>query len=279
VSFERFVEILYGVDNGLLVGALFALILVCNELGFRFGLRRGRTANEGVKSQTHAIQAAILGLLALLLGFSFSMGLQRFDSRSEAVIAEANAIGTAYLRATLVPEPQGEMLRARLRAYLDLRVEAGHVDLTRIEGRQALNERAMEMQSDLWRVAAVAARKDPNPVTTGLFLQALNELIDAYGSRQAALQKHIPEVVLFLMFGVFAITGAILGYSSGLEGARPRLATLAITVLIVLVVFLIVDLDRPRRGLIQVDQSALSALRSALTDGTFELSPSGDRRE
>jgi hypothetical protein len=272
VTFEQFMEILYGVDSVLIVGALFVAILVCNEIAYRYGLRRSHNATDSVKSQTTAIQAAILGLLALLLGFSFSMGLQRFDSRSEAVIQEANAIGTAYLRTELVRDPDGAVLRQLLKEYLDLRIEAGHVDLTQAATRRTLNDRTTQLQARLWRRASVAAENDPRPVTTGLFVQSLNEAIDAYGVRQAALEKHIPEIVLFLMFAVFAIAGAILGFSSGLDGTRPTFATLSMTALIVLVVLLVIDLDRPRRGLIRVDQGSLIELQAAMRSRVFEPS-------
>jgi hypothetical protein len=270
-------EILYGLNNGLIVVLLFVLILGCNEIAYRYARRRKDSASAGVKSQTNTIQAAILGLLALLLGFSFSMGLQRFDSRSEAVIVEANAIGTAYLRTELVPLPDGAALRQLLAQYLDLRVEAGHVDLTHRATRRVMNERASALHAKLWRRAVAATRSDaptgrnaPPAMTSGLLLQSFNDMFDAYGSRQAALEKHIPEVVLLLLFGVFAITGAVLGFASGLEGGRPKLATVAISLLIVLVVFLVIDLDRPRRGLIQVNQGSLVELQEAVARGYEE---------
>jgi thiosulfate reductase cytochrome b subunit len=114
-----------------------------------------------------------------------------------------------------------------------------------------------------------AADQDPRPVTTGLFIQALNDLIDAYGKRQAALQKHIPEVVLLLLFAVFVIAGTIIGFASGLGGSRPHLATVAMTAMIVLVIFVVIDLDRPRRGIIQVSKASFVDLEASLADGRF----------
>ena len=99
-------EILYNHSSVLIVIVLFALILLANEAGYWFARRFIKKSDDGIKSQTNAIQAGMLGLLALLMGFSFSMALQRFDGRSAATIEESNAIGTAYLRIGLLPEPQ-----------------------------------------------------------------------------------------------------------------------------------------------------------------------------
>lgn len=98
--------ILYTWNSLALTGVLLALALVSGEIGYRIGRRGGRRVDRGTKSQTNAIQAAMLGLLALLLGFTFTMSLQRFDSRSQALVDETNAIGTTYLRAELLPEVQ-----------------------------------------------------------------------------------------------------------------------------------------------------------------------------
>ena len=112
-------------------------------------------------------------------------------------------------------------------------------------------------------------------VTTGLFIQSLNELIDVYGERNAALRKHVPEVVLFLLFAVFIIAGAVLGFSGGLEGGRPLLATIAMSVLIVLVIFIIIDLDRPRRGLIEVNQDSMLDLGAAIVPAALPQPAAG----
>ncbi len=253
----------YTVNSVLIALVLFALILAANEAGYRFG-RGSRPPDEGRKSQTTAIQAAMLGLLALLLGFTFTMALQRFDQRSEAVIVEANAIGTAALRGELLPGDLARQARALLGQYVDLRLRAGDVDLAHQEQRREAHAAAGRLQQQLWTIALRASEADPRPTTTGLFIQAVNDLIDAYGRRHAALQKHVPQVVFILLFAVFVIAGAILGYAGGLMGSRPLVATVAMAMLIVLVIFLIIDLDRPRRGLIRVSQDSMLDVAAAL---------------
>jgi ribose/xylose/arabinose/galactoside ABC-type transport system permease subunit len=257
-------EFLYGYSSVAIALVLFVALSVANEAGYRAGRRR--IAAEGAKAQTNAIQAAMLGLLALLLGFTFMMAVQRFDSRSEAVINEANAIGTAYLRVQLLPDVVQADARALFARYVELRIQASAVDLSRQADRRTASAAANGIQEQMWSVAVRASEIDPRPTTTGLFIQALNEVFDAYAQRDAALKKHVPEVVLLVLFAVFIIAGAVLGYASGISGARPTLATLAMSVLIVLVIFIIIDLDRPRRGLIRVNQEGMHDLAATVAE-------------
>jgi hypothetical protein len=254
-------EILYNQSSILIAIVLFVVMLLANEIGFRIGvLIQNKTDNE-IRSQTNAIQAGVLGLLALLLGFTFSMSLQRYDSRSMAVISEANAIGTSILRTELLPEPFRTEEKALLQKYVDLRIEVGGIDLTEKEARAKFNRESAALQHEIWEKAVAAAEIDPRPVTTGFFISSLNDTIDSQGKRNALLQMHVPEVVLFLLFAVFITSGAILGYASGLGGKRPFVATILMTLLIVMIVFIIIDLDRPKRGLIQVSQQSILELK------------------
>ncbi len=129
-------ELLYDQNSVLIAIALLAAILVANEVGYRLGRWNRAKADTGAKSQTNAIQAAMLGLLALLLGFTFTMALQRFDNRSQAVLNESNAIGTAYLRTQLLPEAQRETAKRMIADYVQLRIEANKVDLTQEQTRR-----------------------------------------------------------------------------------------------------------------------------------------------
>jgi len=116
----------------------------------------------------------------------------------------------------------------------------------------------------LWGCARKAAKEDNNPVTSGLFIQSLNETIDSYGRREAALNRHVPEIILFLLYGTFLMTGGIIGYSAGIAGHRPAMISYILVALIVVLAFIIADLDRPRRGLIKVDQTSLIQLKAAI---------------
>lgn len=262
-------EFLYNQSSILIIGILFASSVLAIEAGYRFGRRAYATANQStnvVATSAHvaAIQAALLGVLALLLGFTFSLALQRYDSRSEAVVEEANAIGTTYLRAQLLPSSVRSQVQMLLRDYVDDRVEESVVPLSGRAERQSLLAQAGQRQAALWGYALQAAAEDANPVTSGLFIQSLNELIDSFERRNAALDRHVPEVVMLLLYGTFLMTWGIVGYAAGSAGHRPSLIAYVMLVLILIVIFIIVDLDRPRRGLITIDHADLTALQLAI---------------
>jgi hypothetical protein len=257
-------EFMYEVNTALIATLLFVSMAVAMEVGYRIGLGRKVSANEDRKTHINAIQSSILGILALLLGFTFSLSLQRYDSRSEAVVNEANAIGTAWLRAQLLPVAERAPSQDLLRRYLDLRVEAGAIPLDQRAARGALLARAAETQTALWALAAQAADADPNTVRTGLYIRSLNEMIDSFGRRDTALNRHVPETVLLLLYATFLMAGAIVGFASGVAGHRPSLVAHIMVVLIVVLVFVILDLDRPRRGLIEVSQKSLLDLQSTI---------------
>lgn len=254
-------EIMYNQNSILIVATLFILILLANEVGIRIGVHYKNKSDRDVKAQTNTIQAGILGLLALILGFTFSMSLQRYNSRNQAVINEANAIGTALLRTELLPPPYDSLIFNQLQDYIDLRLQINIIDLTDVAERHVLNSKTDKLQNQIWHNAVLASGKSENKVTTGYFLAALNDAIDAKGMHNAALQLHVPEVILLLLFAVFITTGALMGYSSGLGHARTYIPTILMSFMICLVVFIIIDLDRPKRGMIKVSQESMFELK------------------
>lgn len=256
-------EVMYSQSSVLVVAGLFLFMLLAMETGFRRGRRKQASAAEAI-TQANAVLTSMLGLLALLLAFTFSAALQRHDDRSLTVVAEANAIGTTYLRARLLPREMRDEVQALLRQYLDVRIREGRVDATDPELHQALLDEAKLLEAQLWNHALRAAELDDRPVTSGLFIQTLNELIDTSSARNAALNRHVPEVVLFLMFTTIVMTTATLGYASSVAGHRVTLAAFVLVMLIALVVYLIIDLDRPRRGFIRVSQEGMLSLQQSI---------------
>jgi hypothetical protein len=168
------------------------------------------------------------------------------------------------LRVQLLPEAYQEKAARALQHYIDLRIAIGQIDLTRQDQRQQYNREIAALQNELWSLAILATNDDPRPVTTGAFVKSLNDMIDSQGKRNALLQMHVPEVVLLLLFVVFIASGGILGYSSGLTGKRVVAPIILVSFLIALIVFIIIDLDRPKRGLIQVDQNVMLELRQSV---------------
>lgn len=246
-----------------LVLAALATFLVVIEISFRLGHRHQATAEASLKSHVSALQAALLGLLALLLGFAFAMAVSRFDTRKALVLEESNAIGTTYLRARLLPEPQRQELKKLLHAYVDARLafyDAG-TDRARLG---AANTAAAQLSERLWSLAVGLADKDPRSVPLGLFVQSLNDVIDLHEKRLQALDNHVPEAVLYLLYGVASVALGFIGYGCGLDGQRRAVSTALVSILIALVLMVIIDIDRPRRGLIKVSQDSMIRLKQSI---------------
>lgn len=254
-------DLLWDLDGRLILVALIALFALAAEIGFRAGRRHVRRVHDR-EPQVGTIQGALLGLLALLLGFSFAMAQSRYDARRALVVDEANAIGTAYLRAQLLPEPEASEVAQALRHYVDVRLTrlAERVDDLSLHEAVAQSER---LHAYLWERAVSASRKDTRPVVS-LFITALNEVIDLHGARLAAFRNRVPDVVFLLLYFVAAVAMGVTGYASGLEGQRSFWPTVTTAVLIAVVITTVMDLDRPRRGLITVSQQSLIDLRESL---------------
>ena len=193
-------ELFYEVNLWLILVAGIGFFLLATEAGFLLG-RRSQETMEITSNPGYTIQAPALGLLALLLGFTFSMAVSRYDARKQVVLEESNAIGTTFLRAQLLPEPPREEVSNLLRRYVEVRLEfyeAGNDQ----KMLQEVRDETERFQSQLWADGAALAEKDPRAVTTGLFLQSLNEMIDLNAKRISALENHVPVVTLVLLYFV-----------------------------------------------------------------------------
>jgi hypothetical protein len=239
--------------NALPLGAVFALsllvILGTGELGYMFGLRAGPKGHGNVS----VMESAALGLLALMIGFTFAMALARFDGRREAVLDEANAIGTVALRARLLPAPHAKESIALFRDYVAIRLELTRKPASREELLAGI-ARSNEIQEELWQQARAVAAKDSGLVPTGLFIQSLNAMIDSQEKRIAAVMNRIPTIVLLALYGIAAVSGGFTGYGSGLARERSRLPRYVTGILVACVILLIQDLDRAGAGFIRVSQ-------------------------
>lgn len=257
-------EVLYNIDTTYLMIGMLVCMALAIFLGAAAGRARAeRTTPEG-KAHISALQASLLGLMALLLGFSLSLALGRYDSRSAAVVTEANAIGTAWLRTDLLPEPDRRQVRAALAHYVAIRAQAGSVTLVDDATRAQKRGEAEAAFARTWEIASAIARTDPNPATVSV-TNALNDMTDAFGNRDAELDRHVPEPVLYLLALTFIFLGWMMGFAPRVAGERPPRTMAAMIVLIVLLLFVIIDLDRPRRGLIEVDQTAMRSLAASIS--------------
>ena len=239
-------------------------IFAATELGRQLGLLASRRQRESIST----IEGAILGLLALLIAFTFSMALSLYEVRRDALLNEANAIGTTALRARLLPAPNNAECLKLLREYVQTRLDIARSTGSLREVTAAV-ARSNAIQEALWQQVKAVAAKDNAMVPTGLFIQSLNEMIDDQEKRLTAFANRVPNIILVALYGVAIFSGAISGYASGLEVQRAQLPIYAMAVLIAAMILLIQDLDRPSAGFIGVSQQPMldtAASISAFSD-------------
>ena len=233
------------------VVSIAAMLAAC-EACLRFGLSSGGLGKEN----TATLQASVLGLLALMIGFTFAMALSRFEARRDAVLNEANSIGTTALRARLLPAPHDIECLKLLREYVQVRLDlTGHIP-SAAELRAAL-DRSNAIQEALWQQVKAVAAKDNSVVPTGVFIQSLNETIDNHEKRIIAASNRVPNVVLLALYGIAIVAAAFSGYSAGQAGQRSRVPVYTLAVLVAGVILIIQDLDRPNAGFIKVSQQPM----------------------
>ena len=230
-----------------------ALLAAGVEAGYRYGRWRHARRPDEKDQPVGAMVGSTLGLLALVLGFTFSMAAGQFEARRQAVLEEANAVGTTYLRARLLPDPQRSEVEKLLREYVDVRI-AGVRD-GNIEEALARSEAIHEL---LWNQASTAAQKNPNSVMVGVFIQSLNNVIDLHEKRiHVGIRTRIPLVIWVCLIGMAMCSMAAVGYQSGLSGTIRSPAMLGLVLTFSVVLFLIADLDRNQEGLLRVSQQSL----------------------
>jgi len=242
------------------IAVVFGLIAVTLFVVFEVGYRVGRwwqakTPDEK-EGPTGMLVGSLLALMAFLLAVTMGMASDRFDTRRALVLEEANAIGTTYLRAGYLPQPYGADSQELLREYVPLRINVAD------RGQLAANfARSTEIHAELWAKAEELARGTPESVVLGLYIETLNQMIDVHETRATAIvTARVPETVLILLIIGTALTMGMVGYSAGLTGRRSFLGAAVLVVVLAAVLTLVIDLDRPRDGFLQVSQQPLRDL-------------------
>jgi len=235
-------------------GLLLALLLTGLEAGRWIGKALPRIAQP----PDHLL-SAMLGLLALLLGFTFSLALNRHEARRDLVIAEANAIGTTWLRVRLLDEPHRTTLQSQMRAYLSVRLDWSEVDAdaNAMAATQA-------MQETLWTSLGKAVQDAPSSLLVRGLMDSMNESFDLAAARAAARSAHLPDRVLEVLILYMLVCALILGSVSSASDTRHRVAYGLLMLLLVLAFSLILDIDRSRSGGIQISQRPLEDLAASL---------------
>jgi len=241
-----------------------AILIAASEAGFRLGRKAESRSAENAKSQLGAVEGGILALLGLLLGFTMSMAVTRFEVRKQLVLDEANAIQTSYLRTRLIPAPDSTEIANLLREYVSVRLHYADV-VDDFDQLQTAREQAERLQNEFWTRAVAYGQKDPNPVKAGLLLQSLNQAIDLESARWMAFQNHVPPTVIYVNFVVALLATILVGYAFGRQGQREVFSTTMLVLAITVVLAVIVDLDQPRQGFIKGSQQPLVDLQHLLT--------------
>lgn len=251
--------------------ALFLVTVLVSAVSIGAGHRLGKY-RRGLKDPERqepvaAMVAATLGLLAFVLAFTFGLASTRYDERRAVVVDEANAIGTVYLRAEMLSEPESSQVRQLLRDYVDVRLQGTQIS----QFHQAI-DKSNDLHSRLWANAVVVAKRNPESIIIGLFVDSLNNLIDIHSTRiMLALRNRIPGSIWLALYVVAILSMIQLGYHEGLTSNRQSLATIALVMTFSTVMLLIADLDRSHEGWLRVSQQGMIDLKKsfeATTGGT-----------
>ena len=229
-------------------------------IGRRFSRRSRGELDPAMRDDFGVIQAASLTFLGLIIGFSFSMALGRYDQRKQCEAVEANTIGTEYLRAGLLPADDAAKVKTLLLSYLDQRIlfySTG--DERRVSG---INARTAELQAELWAAVRAPAVARPQPVAA-LAVLGMNEVLDSQGYTQAAWWNRLP-IAAWALMAVIAVFSTML-VAFGARSDKTRLVLLLILPLLdSIAFFLVADIDSPHGGYIQMVPHSLLSLSKSL---------------
>jgi len=236
----------------------FVLLWISARVGV--SLRRRNGMEEDVRHDLDVIVAATLTLLGLIIGFSFSMAINRYDQRKNYEEAEANAIGTEYLRADLLPSADATRVRELLKNYLNQRIL---FYVTRDERELSkIGDDTAQLQDELWSAIRSPAAAQPTPVVA-LGVSGMNDVLNSQGYAEAEWINRIPITAWALMLAIAICSNLLLGYGS--RHAKPGVLQLLVLPLVLSIAFfLIADIDSPRRGLIRVRPENLTSLERSL---------------
>jgi hypothetical protein len=241
---------------------IFAIILGTALVGVIAG-RRLRAHSETLREPFGVLQAALLGLVGLILAFGLSMAVGRYDSRRAAVVDDANAIGTTYLRAQTLREPIRTRSLDALARYTDASIRLSHSVPGSAESRAAVANGG-RLQRSLWRLAGEALADSPNDSAPRLYVESLNEMIDIQTVRVSALNNRVPTaVLLFEIVGGAVALGLLALYLAILS--RGVLTVVLAAVFVSMLLLITFDLDRPTRGFVRVPDTPLVALRATMS--------------
>lgn len=254
---------LFEADTAVLILVISIIIGSFIAAGVLLGRRmRSTSAGDRQRESLGVVQGALLGLVGLLLAFGLTMAVTRYEVRRDVLVEEANAIGTTYLRAQLLGEPERTSSMDLLRRYTDAAIAMNESPPDSKEFDVAVKTMD-DLHNDLWRVAGVAISRAPQDSAPRLYIETLNDTIDRHADRVASLRNRVPSAVWILQILGSAVALGVLSLYLSILG-RGLLTPLLAGVFVILILFNSFDLDRPRRGFIHVPSAALTDVRATM---------------
>lgn len=234
-------------DAVVIVVILFFLMLTAVGLGYRIGLNKTKLDDKNAE-----ISSSLLGLLALILGFTFAMAGARFENRKQNLVDEANCVSTALLRADIYPDSIRIEFKKDFEAYMVSRLDYYLLDNDEVKLAETLKNSSVASKK-LWKRATFYAKDKNYFLQSTMMLPALNAMFDSAYKSNIVLNSKVPETIVYLSFIFSIIISFFIGYNSGLEKKINRKYIIGFCFLICVVIFITLDLDRPRRGLIKLE--------------------------
>jgi len=231
---------------------IFAGVLVSLRAGRVLG-ERAISRHGSIGSTIGSLEAAVFALLGLLIAFTFSGALTRFDARRAQVVQEANAIGTAWLRVDLLPAAAQPKLRETFKAYVDSRI-ATYRKLPDLKAAKDELAHSQDLQQEIWAQAVAAVRlPKARPEAELLMIPALNDMFDITTTRVAATQLHPPGIIYGMLVALSLVAGLLAGYQSAGEKGYAWIHKIAFATIVALTVYVILDIEYPRLGFVRID--------------------------
>ena len=238
------------------------LALVFAEIGFRLGLWLQRRDPEAGKTAiSGTVLGGMLGLMAFLLAFCIGIVINQHNGRKAMVVTEANAVGTAYLRAGFLDDAGRDQARDLLREYVEIRLAAA-ADESLFESNLARSE---AIHNELWSIVEETVRQGNESDIMALLVESINEVIDVHSLRLAAVDLRLPELLWMVLYAATMLSFLLVGVANSADKKRDPVAILLFTLALVAVLMIIVDLDRPQQGILTVSQTALTDLLRQIT--------------
>src|SRR5215204_1405342 len=239
----------------------FVSVLIPILLGQRYGQYRKKKAEEVQHAPVGAVVGAAFGLLAFMLAITFQIAANRYDTRKQLLLEEVTNIRSTWLRAGLIPEPYRSNTKKFLVEYVDMRVDLAK-DLSKLNVGLS---RSQQILDSLWKYTEALAEQDRSSEIYALYTTSINDMVDAYNQRIAVgIQYRIPGAVLFVLFIISFVSMFFLGYQFGISGKGNLRLIILLSLIFAIVMFLILALDQPDKGLATINQKPMVSLQQQL---------------